>query len=539
MVHWFIDLVAYLVPLKPVGRSPIEYTCRDFANNLGSACSRREHAPLAAEAGILTFHPIRFRRAKSQVDARRPPLKIAAMITNDSRSILTRRAATEVVPKAVEPGKLSFYVHIVCASLCCLQLAGNCRGQELQVAPDNLQTTYLPNQTIRWNVQAKGTNIAEASYTLKKGGLTEFVKGRVALSEGKGQIETKLDEPGWVLAEVTLKTANGKSYKELGGGLVSPEKIPPALSRPADFDSFWEAKLTELAKVPVNAQVDSVDIGNAKVDYFKINMDNIRGTRIRGQLARPKAGGKLPAMLIVQWAGVYPLQKSWVEGRASEGWLVLNISAHDLPIDEPESYYRDQSAGPLKDYTALGNDDRETSYFLRMYLSCYRAAQYLTERSDWDGHTLVVTGGSQGGLQSIVTAALHPRITAVLACVPAGCDLSGPKAGRLPGWPMWYWQTKDKDEAKVRETGRYFDVVNFASRVKCPVLIGAGLIDTTCPPPGVFAAFNQLQGPKEIVVLPVAGHGEKDGSHRPYYRRFDLWDRALVKGQPAPVNAAE
>ena len=101
-------------------------------------------------------------------------------------------------------------------------------------------------------------------------------------------------------------------------------------------------------------------------------------------------------MLIPQWAGVYPLEKAWVTDRAAEGWLVLNILAHDLPIDEPAKFYEEQSAGPLKDYWAIGNDDRETSYFLRMYLSCYQAAEYLTQRPDWNGKTLVVTGGEPG-----------------------------------------------------------------------------------------------------------------------------------------------
>ena len=312
------------------------------------------------------------------------------------------------------------------------------------------------------------------------------------------------------------------------------QKIQPALPRPEDFDAFWEAKLKDLADVAMNPKLDPADAGKPNVDYFKITLDNIRGSHIRGQLARPKQGGKLPAMLIVQWAGVYPLQKGWVTSRAAEGWLVLNINAHDLPIDESEQFYKDQAAGPLKDYPAIGNDDRETSYFLRMYLSCYRAAQYLTERTDWDGRTLVVTGGSQGGLQSIVTAGLHPKISAALACVPAGCDLNGPVAGRMPGWPMWYWKTQGKDEAKVRRAAGYYDVVNFASRVKCPVLIGVGLIDTTCPSPGVFAAYNQLQGPKEIVVLPVRRTWREEGLAWPVLRSLRCLEPSPGQRQSCP-----
>jgi cephalosporin-C deacetylase-like acetyl esterase len=436
----------------------------------------------------------------------------------------------QAIRSLVRPNLCSLSIALI--TLLCSTVS---RGQELLVSPEHPGGIYQTGQTIRWNIEVKDAGVSEAAFTIKKGGLIEMAKGQAKLFDGKGQIETKLDEPGWLLVEVSVKLANAKQLKTLGGALVAPEKIQPALPRPNDFDPFWEGKLKELAAVPMNPNLTASPANKANVDYFNVTLDNVRGSHIRGQLARPQAGEKFPAMLIVQWAGVYPLQKGWVTERAAEGWLVLNLNAHDLPIDEPDSFYKQQTAGPLQDYPSIGNDDRETSYFLRMYLSCFRGAQYLVERPDWNGRTLVVTGGSQGGLQSIVTAALHPKITAVLACVPAGCDLNGPQANRLPGWPMWYWHTKGKDEVRVRDAASYYDVVNFASRVKCPVLVGAGLIDTTCPAPGVFAACNQFQGPKEVVVLPFGEHGEKKGSHGPYYTRFNAWKADLVKGAPAPV----
>jgi len=42
------------------------------------------------------------------------------------------------------------------------------------------------------------------------------------------------------------------------------------------------------------------------------------------------------------------------------------------------------------------------------------AIEYLFERPDWDGRTIVVTGGSQGGLQSLVAAGLNPKATVFL-----------------------------------------------------------------------------------------------------------------------------
>jgi hypothetical protein len=45
-----------------------------------------------------------------------------------------------------------------------------------------------------------------------------------------------------------------------------------------------------------------------------------------------------------------------------------------------------------------------------------------------------------------------------------------------------------------------------------------------------------VQGPKEIVVLTRGEHGEVNGSHRPYYDRFNAWTQALVRGTPPPVK---
>jgi cephalosporin-C deacetylase len=442
-------------------------------------------------------------------------------------------------------------------TLLCVRVAG-AQGvvrQDLVVTPEKADGIYQPGETIRWRIEWKGEEpVAAADYTLKNGQIKTLGGGTLALEGSVGTLKSSLDKPGSLLAEVKVKTADGKEHKAAGGALVAPEKIVPSAPRPDDFDDFWAAKIRELEAVPANPQMEKADGGKAGVEYWKITLDNIRGTKIHGQLARPaakegaaksddtKSDGaegvtKLPALFIPQWAGVYPLQKAWVTDRANEGWLVLNVIAHDLPIDEPESFYHEQLAGPLKDYWAIGNDDRDTAYFLRMYLSCYRACQYLMSRPDWDGKVLVVSGGSQGGQQTLVTAALVPQVTAALAIVPAGCDMLGPDVNRRGGWPQWYDLTRGKDAAKVHEASRYFDVVNFASRIKCPVLVGFGLIDQTCPAEGVEAAMNQITAPKELVVLPLAEHQEINHAHKAYADRcYGAWLPALRQGKPAPLQ---
>lgn len=398
------------------------------------------------------------------------------------------------------------------------------------VRADRARGVYKVGETVRWSVQWAGEGPAPASvdYTIKRGGLTEVTKATLALTSGQGTIEARFAKPETLL----LVLAGSRSR---GGAVAAPEKIGLSAKRPADFDAFWNAKLKELAAVPANPKVERKPAEKAGVVYSHVTMDNIRGTKIRAQQAQPAGKTKLPALLIVQWAGVYGLPKNWVTDRAADGWLALNVMPHDIPFDQPTAFYESQSKGPLNNYPALGNDDRETSYFLRMYLSCYRAAEYLTQHPDWDGKTLVVMGTSQGGLQALMTAGFHPKITAALANVPAGCDMLGPELGRMPGWPMWVFNGQGKDAKKVREAARYYDVANFTPKITCPVLIGCGLIDETCPPEGIFAAANQIKGHKEVVILPVAGHQNENGSQAPYDKRcWQDWLPALLQGKPLP-----
>jgi cephalosporin-C deacetylase len=414
-----------------------------------------------------------------------------------------------------------------------LTAAALASAQEVRVQADHKDGVYAAGEKVAWTVTVAENGVAavgEISYTVKAGGLKVVDQGKAALKDGSAVVGATGPAAGALLLDVRF----GKAGHGRGGAVFDWPKVQPSAPEPADFDEFWKAKIAELKAVPMEPALEKVDVDPA-VDYWRITLGNIGGTKVYGQIAKPKdAKEKLPAFLVVQWAGVYPLSQSWVIWRAKAGWLAMNIMAHDLPIDRDKKFYDDQSAGALKNYTAIGNDSRDTSYFLRMYLSCYRAADYLVGRPDWNGKTLLVDGGSQGGLQTIMLAGLHPAVTAATADVPAGCDHTGELVGRAPGWPHWIANSAGKDRAKVAEASKYFDVVNFARRVKCPTLVGVGLIDTTCAPEGVIAAFNQLQGPKQLVILPAAGHQDQNGSHKLYSTACGRWYEAARKGEPLP-----
>jgi len=278
------------------------------------------------------------------------------------------------------------------------------------------------------------------------------------------------------------------------GAAVAPREIPLSTPRPADFDTFWDGKLALQAKVPIDAVLTPVttDVPGVEMSIFALDA---LGSKAHGYVARPIADGKYPALIMLQYAGVYALNAHADAEHASEGWLVLNVDSHDKLPSDP-------SGGIPTNYNAIGNTDREKSYFLDMYLRDSRVLDYLATRTDWDGKTVVLTGGSMGGQQSMALAGLRPdKVTDVLVCVPSGADTNGDLHGRKAGYP--YWPSDNPDAMK---TALYFDTVNFASRIKAPVMAGFGFIDTVSPPAGEWTMLNQIPGPKEPIPVIDSEH---------------------------------
>jgi cephalosporin-C deacetylase len=393
---------------------------------------------------------------------------------------------------------------------------------------------YALGDTVGWNVTLPW-NSPSVSYVIRRNNHTEI--GRGTLRPGlPARIEAILAEPGMVYVEVT-ENRPGASPKALGAA-VAPEKIQRAIPEPRDFDAFWQSKIRALRKVPAKPELTSKPSEKEGVDFAIVRMNHLDGRNVWGQIARPhdpSGRKKFPALLILQWASPpYPLHKSWVTDRAAEGWLALNIEPHDVMPDQPQSYY-DALPEELRNYNGIETRNRDRNYFLYMYLADIRAADYLASRPDWDGKTLVVMGTSMGGQQALCTAGLHPRVTALLANVPAGADVNGDAHGRKTGYPFW-----DPNDPQVLETAQYFDTAHCAARIRVPSLVSLGFIDVATTPVSIWAAFNQIKGPKEAAPMRDSPHNHLATPEQslPWTQRSAAWLSALVAGR-SPFEPAD
>ena len=388
--------------------------------------------------------------------------------------------------------------------------------QQLTFTPYHSSGIYEVGETVGWTVEpGPATPTYAYKWTIRRNNAVVLKEGKLDLSSGRDKIEITGDRPEMIYVSVeafanlatgapganqTVAQAfvGGNTGRNNGlyavGAAVAPTKIGLSAPCPADFDAFWEAKLAAQGKVPINAVLTPVQTDVPGVEMSIFVLDGL-GSKAHGYLAKPAKEGKFPALIQLQYAGVYTLNAHSDAQHAAEGWLMINVDAHDKVPSDP-------SGDVPRNYQTIGNTDREKSYFLNMYLRDSRVLDYLVTRPDWDGKTIVLTGGSMGGQQSLALAGLRPdKITAVLVCVPAGADTNGDLHGRKAGYPNW-----PSDNPDAMKTALYFDPVNFASRIQAPVMAGMGFIDTISPPAGIWTALNQIPGPKEGLPLIESEH---------------------------------
>lgn len=405
-------------------------------------------------------------------------------------------------------------------------------AQELKITALKSGGNYAKGEEAGWRVEPVTPPAAGAGayhYSLKRNGAVELKSGILDFSKGPQVVSSIVNEAA--MLQLELNQDGGK--RQLAGAAIAPTQLQPVEPVPADFDRFWDAQVERLKQIPANPKLSPEASGREGVEYATLQMDNIDGSHVYGQLAKPTREGKFPAMLLLQWAGgPYRLEKTWATDKAAEGWLVLNIEPHDVPGNLPTEFY---AALPqmLKSYNTIYHDDRERCYFLRMYLGAVRAAEYLAQRPDWDGKILVAHGTSMGGQQCFAVAGLSPRITHVVAHVPAGADANAALHGRAESYPNW-----DKSNPAVMQTARYFDTIHFAHRIRATCLFSAGYIDEACAPAGLWTLYNVLPCPKEFVPLPEAAHNHvsTQAQQQAYLDRAKAWLDALVRGEAAPLR---
>lgn len=400
------------------------------------------------------------------------------------------------------------------------------------VSPNHENWTYKVGEPVKFTIaiikDGNPLKNAVAKYELGPEKMDAVKKDSLTLKDGRLIVEAQgMKTPGFLRCMVTAY-ADGKEYRGSATAAFDPLNIEPAIEHPADFNTFWDSAKKQLAAIPIDGRMVLIpEKCTEKVNVYHVSLQNVNNSRVYGILCVPKKEGKYPAILRVPGAGIRPYNGDI--RNAEKGIITLEIGIHGIPVNMPVDYYANLSSGALNGYPYFNLDNRDRYYFKRVYLGCVRANDFIDSLPQFDGKNLAVTGGSQGGALSIITAALDERVKWLAAFYPALSDMTGYLKNRAGGWPHLfdkYNGTFNNKKDKL-ETIRYYDVVNFARHLKAPGFYSWGFNDNVCPPTSMYAAYNVIKAEKELYLAVETAHW----TYPEQTARAEKW--LLEKLQPA------
>lgn len=301
-------------------------------------------------------------------------------------------------------------------------------------------------------------------------------------------------------------TSNDDTLKRVFG--VSPEKISSKLHIPTDFNEFWKSSLDSLKKIPPQYNIiERKDLSTKEKKVYLVEMRSYGNVLIRGWLVIPTFGKKFPVHYREPGYGV-----SMKPNMDNDDFIAFDLNVRGSGNSQ------DQIKLNTEIYSTTGIEDRDTYIYRGACMDCFRGLDFLCSHANLgiDVNRIYIEAGSQGGMFGIITAAFDKRVRALTIETPLYCDIRDANLVSASyeeqvfpfkmfrrykeSHPGYTWE----DFYKVFD---YYDPQNFAPMVKCPFLMGIGLLDQVCPPRCSMAMYSHLgSANKEYIAVANTTH---------------------------------
>ena len=315
--------------------------------------------------------------------------------------------------------------------------------------------------------------------------------------------------------------ANNRSARMFNFG-VSPEKIVSAPDKQADFDTFWDATVTQLESVEMNETlIELPDRSSSAVKVYFVEMqsvpDGLEGdpVLIHGYYLEPQDGKKHP--VLIHYFGYDDLKPGGKldcpSGGSKAEFAEFYLSTRGQIINNRTAAQRKDGVekdfvNAYGDWFAFNFGNRDGYYYRGAFMDCVQAVRFMATRETSDMDNVFAEGSSQGGAFSYAAAALSPYpLRAIAPCVAFLGDF--PDYFSIVDWPANVARNNkgSMTDAEMYTFLSYFDTKNLATRITCSVIACSGLQDGTCPPHTNTAPYNNLTvEDKQMFYYPQLAH---------------------------------
>lgn len=281
---------------------------------------------------------------------------------------------------------------------------------------------------------------------------------------------------------------------------------------PSDLATFWHGTLQEARAAAQPVTATRADTGLRLVDTYDVTFSGFGGEPVRAWYHRPVATeDDLPVVVRYQGYGGGRGLSHQVPLWPLAGYACLDVDTRGQgsagsPGDTPDPA---GSAPAHPGYLTRGILDPATYYYRRVFTDAVLAVDAAKVLPGADGSRMAVAGGSQGGAIAVAVGSLRDDLCAVLADVPflsdfrRACEI----AVVAPYTELTAYLAVHRDHVeRAFETLAYFDISVLAASAQAPALFSVALMDVTCPPSTVYAAYNAYGGAKEMRVYPFNDH---------------------------------
>ncbi|MGE3535808.1 MAG: acetylxylan esterase [Candidatus Tectimicrobiota bacterium] len=238
---------------------------------------------------------------------------------------------------------------------------------------------------------------------------------------------------------------------------------------PADFATYWQQTLEELATYPAAPEVELLPLRSTSfATLYGVRLTSVGPYRVFGYLSIPTAQGPFPAIYYVpKYQSVLEIIPQGTANLQRSRYVTLTLAARgQRNADTP---YAAMFPGLLTD----GIDQAATYIFRGIVADSLRGLQFLLTRPEVDPGRVVLHGHDL----ALITAALHGGASHVVTTPTLfyhTADLA-PKTRAYP-WEEIndYLRLYPTRAEAVRQTLAYYDPQAFAPRLQATTLLMAG-----------------------------------------------------------------
>lgn len=292
----------------------------------------------------------------------------------------------------------------------------------------------------------------------------------------------------------------------------------PAPEGPQDFDSFWQRKYSEALQIPLNITRRETDSPNGGFHLYEVEYDSYLGVRIGAWITVPRG------MTSIKCGAV--LGHGYGGREAPDFNTVFDHGICIFPC--ARGFYRSAHPGipdNAQFHVLHGIENRETYSHLGSVIDYWLAASVLINLYPETAEKLYYYGGSFGGGIGALALPWDARFQRAYLNVPSFGN--HPLRVTLPceGSGKAVQQRVNAGDRKILEVLEYFDAATAALRIRIPVYVAAATFDPAVPPPGQFAVYNALAGPKDLFLrqaahFDLAGNEHDDAAITARLRRW-------------------